>query len=128
MAVGSTPTDTICAVATAPGEAAIGVIRVSGPSALSAADRVVRLQSGRSLKEAEDRRVSLGHAVDESQKGIIDEVLVTAMRAPKSYTREDRVELSCPRGRGATARRALGRDQDAAGTARGPPGGDRGQY
>lgn len=95
MAVGSTPTDTICAVATAPGEAAIGVIRVSGPSALSAADRVVRLQSGRSLKEAEDRRVSLGHAVDESQKGIIDEVLVTVMRAPKSYTREDMVELSC---------------------------------
>jgi tRNA modification GTPase len=95
MAVGSTPTDTICAVATAPGEAAIGVIRVSGPSALSAADRVVRLQSGRSLKEAEDRRVSLGHAIDESHKGIIDEVLVTVMRAPKSYTREDMVELSC---------------------------------
>jgi tRNA modification GTPase len=56
---------------------------------------VVRLQSGRSLKELDDRRVSLGHAIDESHKGIIDEMLVTVMRAPKSYTREDMVELSC---------------------------------
>lgn len=95
MTVGPAPTDTICAIATAPGEAAIGVIRVSGPSAIPAADRVVRLRSGRALKELESRRVSLGHAVDESQKGLIDEVLVTVMRAPKSYTREDMVELSC---------------------------------
>jgi tRNA modification GTPase len=91
----SSPSDTICAIATAPGEAAIGVIRLSGPSALAAADRVVRLQSKQPLKALTDRRVAFGHVVDESHKGIIDEVLVTVMRAPKSYTREDVVELSC---------------------------------
>jgi tRNA modification GTPase len=95
MTATSTPPDTICAIATAPGEAAIGVIRLSGPSAIAAADRVVRLRSKQSLKALNDRSVAAGHALDESHKGIIDEVLVTVMRAPKSYTREDIVELSC---------------------------------
>ncbi len=90
-----TPSDTICAIATAPGEGAIGVIRLSGPSAVAAADRVVRLRSTQPLKALGDRRVAVAHLVDESHKGIIDEVLVTVMRAPHSYTREDVVELSC---------------------------------
>ncbi|MFZ5861784.1 MAG: tRNA uridine-5-carboxymethylaminomethyl(34) synthesis GTPase MnmE [Nitrospirota bacterium] len=89
------PSDTICAIATAPGEAAIGVIRLSGPSAVAAADRVLRLQSKQPLKSLEDRYMAFGHAIDESLNGIIDEVLVTVMRAPKSYTREDVVEISC---------------------------------
>ncbi|MFZ5876848.1 MAG: tRNA uridine-5-carboxymethylaminomethyl(34) synthesis GTPase MnmE [Nitrospirota bacterium] len=89
------PSDTICAIATAPGEAAIGVIRLSGPGAVAAADRVLRLQSNQSLKSLEDRYVAFGHAIDESHNGIVDEVLVTLMRAPKSYTREDVVEISC---------------------------------
>jgi len=88
-------TDTICAIATATGDAAIGVIRLSGPSAIAASDRVLRLRSRRSLNDLEDRRVALGHVVDESHNGIIDEVLVTVMRSPKSYTREDTVELAC---------------------------------
>jgi len=87
--------DTICAIATAPGEAAIGVIRLSGPQALAAADRVLRLPAGRSLSSLSDRRVAFGHAVDPVDDAVIDEVLVTVMRAPKSYTREDVVELSC---------------------------------
>jgi tRNA modification GTPase len=89
------PFDTICAIATAPGEAAIGVIRLSGPAAVAAADRVVRLRSMRPLKALDDRRVAVGHAIDESQDRIIDEVVVTVMRAPNSYTREDVVEISC---------------------------------
>jgi tRNA modification GTPase len=95
MPAPSTPSDTICAIATASGEAAIGVIRLSGPAAIAAADRVVRLQSVQSLKALEDRRVAFGHVIEESRTGIVDEVLVTVMRAPKSYTREDVVELSC---------------------------------
>ncbi|MEW6682367.1 MAG: tRNA uridine-5-carboxymethylaminomethyl(34) synthesis GTPase MnmE [Nitrospirota bacterium] len=95
MPARSAPPDTICAIATAPGEAAIGVIRLSGPAAIAAADRVVRLQSNQPVKALEDRRVAFGHVIDESHKGIVDEVLITVMRAPKSYTREDVVELSC---------------------------------
>jgi tRNA modification GTPase len=92
----STPTtDTICAIATAPGEAAIGVVRLSGPEAIAAGDRILRLASGRFLKALDDRRVAFGHAVDPADGCVIDEVLVTVMRAPNSYTREDVVELSC---------------------------------
>ena len=55
----STPTtDTICAIATAPGEAAIGVVRLSGPDAIAAGDRILRLASGRFLKALDDRRVA----------------------------------------------------------------------
>ncbi len=92
----STPTtDTICAIATAPGEAAIGVVRLSGPGAIAAADRLLRLASGRPLKALDDRRVAFGHAVDPADGCVIDEALVTVMRAPNSYTREDVVEISC---------------------------------
>ncbi|HET8760484.1 MAG TPA: tRNA uridine-5-carboxymethylaminomethyl(34) synthesis GTPase MnmE [Nitrospiria bacterium] len=91
----SFPSDTICAIATAPGEAAIGVIRLSGPGAIAAVDRAVRLQSKQPLKSLEDRRVAMAQIIDESHSGIIDEVLVTVMRGPRSYTREDVVELSC---------------------------------
>jgi tRNA modification GTPase len=91
----TSPSDTICAVATAPGEAAIGVIRLSGPGAIAAADRVLRLHSKQPLKSLEDRRLAFGHAVDESRNGMLDEVLVTVMRGPRSYTREDVVEISC---------------------------------
>jgi tRNA modification GTPase len=87
--------DTICAIATAPGEAGIGVIRVSGPAAIAAADRVLRLRSTRPLSLIENRRVAFGHAIDPADGAVIDEVLVTVMRSPKSYTREDMVELSC---------------------------------
>jgi tRNA modification GTPase len=56
---------------------------------------VVRLQSKQPLKSLEDRRAAMGHVIDESHNGIIDEVLATVMRGPRSYTREDVVELSC---------------------------------
>lgn len=95
MTAGATPTDTIVAIATAPGEAAIGVVRLSGPSAIAAAERVVRLASGHPLSALEDRRVAIGSALDPADRQVLDEVLVTVMRAPKSYTREDVVELSC---------------------------------
>ena len=94
MTARSAPTpDTICAIATARGEAAIGVVRLSGPEAIAAGDRILRLASGRPLKALGDRRVAFGQAVDPSDGCVIDEVLVTVMRAPRSYTREDVVEL-----------------------------------
>ena len=96
MTARSAPTpDTICAIATAPGEAAIGVVRLSGPEAIAAGDRLLRLASGRPLKALGDRRVAFGQAVNPADGCVIDEVLVTVMRAPRSYTREDVVELSC---------------------------------
>lgn len=99
--------DTIAAIATAPGEAGVGMLRISGARAIEVADAVFRAASGKRLKDAETRRVLYGHVVDE--KGApIDEVLALVMRAPHSYTREDVVELSC-HGGSCVLRRVLGR-------------------
>ncbi len=86
--------DTIAAIATATGEAGVGMLRISGARAIEVADAVFRAASGKRLKDAETQRVLYGHVVDE-EGAPIDEVLALVMRAPHSYTREDVVELSC---------------------------------
>ena len=85
--------DTICAPATIPGTGAISVIRVSGPEALTIADKVVRCRRG-TASDAEGYTIKFGtvHSADGS---IIDEVLVSVFRAPHSYTGENSVEISC---------------------------------
>ena len=86
-------TDTICAIATAPG-GAIGVIRVSGPEAIATTDRIFRPMSGAPLRERKPRTAVFGHIVG-AQGEIVDEVLVTHFCGPHSYTGEDSVEISC---------------------------------
>lgn len=88
-----TSTDTICAIATAPG-GAIGVIRVSGPEAMAVADHIFRPISGLPLAERKPRTAVFGHIVG-GEGEIVDEVLVTLFRGPHSYTGEDSVEISC---------------------------------
>ena len=86
--------DTIAAIATAPGEAGVGMLRISGARALAVADRVFRAASGKRLADAGTQRVLYGHVVA-ADGTPVDEVLALVMRAPHSYTREDVVELSC---------------------------------
>ena len=112
--------DTICAPATVPGTGAISVIRVSGPEALSIVDKVVTCRKG-NISDAAGYTLKFGFIYDninycnsdncntlskvknsvenpgknESDKHIIDEVLVSVFRAPHSYTGEDSVEISC---------------------------------
>ena len=101
--------DTICAPATIPGTGAISVIRVSGPDALTIADKVVTCRKG-SISEADGYTLKFGviyNIIDncnsndcyalsnKSIKHIIDEVLVSVFRAPHSYTGENSVEISC---------------------------------
>ena len=85
--------DTICAPATVPGTGAISVIRVSGPEALTIADRVVSCSKGL-ISEAEGYTIRFG-TVKDSDGRVIDEVLVSVFRAPRSYTGENSVEISC---------------------------------
>ena len=85
--------DTICALATATG-GAIGVIRVSGPEALTLSDRLFRSRSGKVLSSTPTHRVLYGEAVDEDGH-VIDDVLAIVFRDPHSYTGEDSVEFSC---------------------------------
>ena len=86
--------NTICAIATAPG-GAIGIIRISGPKAISIADRIFRpVGSTLSLSERKAYTLAFGNIVN-ANNDIVDEVLVSIFRAPHSYTGEDSVEISC---------------------------------
>ena len=85
--------DTICAPATVPGTGAISVIRVSGPEALTIADKVITCRKG-SIAEAPGYTIKFGNIYDASGT-LLDEVLVSVFRAPHSYTGENSVEISC---------------------------------
>ncbi len=96
--------DTICAPATIPGTGAISVIRVSGPDALTIADRLVCCRKG-SISESKGYNLKYGIIYNKlndcksndcnSNKQTVDEVLVSIFRAPHSYTGENSVEISC---------------------------------
>ena len=86
--------DTIVALATASGAGAVAIIRVSGKEAIAISDHVFKsVVSNKSLKNQKTHTIHLGHIVDE--KRIIDEVLVSIFKNPKSYTGEDVVEIQC---------------------------------
>ena len=87
--------DTIAAIATPLGEGGLAVLRVSGPQALAIADRCFMPKGIASKKpsEAMSHTVHYGHIVREGR--VIDEVLVSVLRAPRTFTREDVVEISC---------------------------------
>ncbi|MGQ9688810.1 MAG: tRNA uridine-5-carboxymethylaminomethyl(34) synthesis GTPase MnmE [Desulfobaccales bacterium] len=87
--------DTIAAISTPLGEAGIGIVRLSGPEAEAIARRLFRPHRPRSLWRS--HRLYVGHFLD-SQGCVLDEVLLTLMRAPYSYTREDVVEIHCHSG------------------------------
>lgn len=84
-------TDTIVAIITALQESAISVLRLSGSDSIEIADRLF----SRNLKEVESHSVSYGHIIDPVTKDTVDEVLVSVFKAPRTYTKEDVVEISC---------------------------------
>lgn len=86
--------DTIVAISTAAGPGAIGIVRLSGPSALELTSRVFVPRHG-DLFSAETFSLTYGHVVEPDDGTAVDEVLVAVMRAPRSYTREDVVEVHC---------------------------------
>ena len=81
--------DTICAISTALGVGAISIIRVSGEEAIN---KVANLFDGKNLREVESHTIHYGHIVSDGE--VIDEVLVTVLKAPKTYTKEDIVEIN----------------------------------
>ena len=87
-----TTDDTIAAIATATGEGGIAIIRISGPQALAVADRVFHCH-GKPPSQRPTHTITWGHIVD--QKQTLDDGLLLIMRAPRSYTCEDVVELQC---------------------------------
>ena len=83
--------DTIAAISTAFGKGALSIVRMSGSEAIEIANKVFK---GKNLKKVKSHTVHYGHIINEN-KEIIDEVLVTVFKAPKTFTREDVVEISC---------------------------------
>ena len=87
--------DTISAIVTAPGEAGVGIVRVSGPLAQTVGEALFRSASGRKLAEVPSHSASYGKVVNPVDEAVVDEALLLVMRAPHSYTREDVVEIQC---------------------------------
>ena len=87
-------TETIAAIATAMTNAGIGIIRISGEEAFQVIDRVYRSKKGdKRLSQAESHTVHYGYICD--GENVVDEVMVLALRAPNTYTREDTIEIDC---------------------------------
>ena len=91
--------DTICAIATAMSDAGIGIIRVSGPNALDICDKIyVSGKKEHNLFSHAPNTICYGFIVDPTEgknEEIIDEVMVSFMKAPHSYTKEDVIEINC---------------------------------
>lgn len=85
--------DTIAAIATAPGEGGIGIIRISGEKSLEVAQSIFKSKSGKMIKDYNARTLIYGTIVDGEK--VIDEVLVAYMKGPNSYTAEDVIEINC---------------------------------
>jgi tRNA modification GTPase len=85
---------TIAAIATAPGEAGIGIVRISGDKAIEILKKVFKPKKNIDIYDIPSRVIVYGHAVDRNGK-VLDEVLAIIMRKPYSYTTEDVVEVQC---------------------------------
>ena len=82
--------DTIAAVSTTQGVGAISIIRISGPDSIKIVNSIFK---GKDLTKVESHTINYGHIIDNDE--IIDEVLVSIMKAPKTFTVEDVVEINC---------------------------------
>jgi len=87
--------DTIAAISTPLGEGGIGIIRISGNEAISVVSKIFRSPRGINLNNVKTHTIHYGFIVDPFTEEKVDEVLVTVMRAPNTYTREDVVEINC---------------------------------
>ena len=87
--------DTIAAISTPLGEGAIGIVRMSGPEAIAIADKLYRGSKGKRLKDVPSHTIHYGKIIDLETNETAEEVMVSVMKAPKTFTREDVVEINC---------------------------------
>lgn len=87
--------DTIAAISTPAGLGGIGIVRLSGERAVPIADAIFKSGKSKRLSCARSHTLSYGHIIDLHSGAVADEVLVSVMRTPNSYTREDVVEINC---------------------------------
>ncbi|WP_301420953.1 tRNA uridine-5-carboxymethylaminomethyl(34) synthesis GTPase MnmE [Mammaliicoccus lentus] len=85
--------DTITSISTPMGEGAIAIVRLSGPDAISIADSIYK--GKKQLSEVDSHTINYGHILDPDSGEIVEEVMAAVMKAPKTFTREDIVEINC---------------------------------
>ena len=85
--------DTIAAISTPRGEGGIGIVRLSGDESLGILSKIFKPKSKKDVKDIRSYTINYGHIYDGEE--LIDEVLVSVMKAPNTYTREDIVEINC---------------------------------
>lgn len=85
--------DTITSISTPMGEGAIGIVRLSGPQAIEIGD--ILYKGKKKLSEVETHTINYGHIIDPETNETVEEVMVSVLRAPKTFTREDIIEISC---------------------------------
>ena len=85
--------DTITSISTPMGEGAIGIVRLSGVDAVNIADKLYRGKEP--LEHVPSHTINYGHIVDPETNEVVEEVMVSVLRAPKTFTREDIVEINC---------------------------------
>jgi tRNA modification GTPase len=87
--------DTIAAISTPMGEGAIAIVRLSGDEAFDIGAKVFRGMKGTSMKEFTSHTIHYGHIIDPDTEQVVEEVMVSVMRGPKTFTREDIIEINC---------------------------------
>ncbi|WP_432702287.1 tRNA uridine-5-carboxymethylaminomethyl(34) synthesis GTPase MnmE [Lysinibacillus sphaericus] len=87
--------DTIAAISTPMGEGAIAIVRLSGDEAVAIADKIFKAPGGKSLKKQASHTIHYGHLVDPKTNEVVEEVMLSLMRGPKTFTREDVIEINC---------------------------------
>ncbi len=87
--------DTIAAISTPIGQGGIGIVRLSGSNAVAIVDKLFSSHKKKTLKQTPSHRILFGHIIDPSDKSTVDEVLVSVMKAPNTYTKQDIVEINC---------------------------------
>jgi tRNA modification GTPase len=87
--------DTIAAISTPMGEGAIAIVRLSGDEAFDIGAKVFRGMKGTSMKEFASHTIHYGHIIDPDTEQVVEEVMVSVMRGPKTFTREDIIEINC---------------------------------
>ena len=85
--------DTIAAISTPRGDGGIGIVRISGNNALEILGKIFKPKSKKNIEELKNFSINYGHLYD--GKNLVDEVLVSIMKAPNTYTKEDIVEINC---------------------------------
>ncbi|MCG1893642.1 tRNA uridine-5-carboxymethylaminomethyl(34) synthesis GTPase MnmE [Staphylococcus epidermidis] len=85
--------DTITSISTPMGEGAIGIVRLSGPQAIEIGD--ILYKGKKKLSKVETHTINYGHIIDPETNETVEEVMVSVLRAPKTFTREDIIEINC---------------------------------